>query len=96
MEERQVQNMLFGESILLALPNILITLTLGTALGFGFIFFMKNAAKYLEYQFPVAAVILYIIGMTGIPMLISFWCLKRQNKDSLVESLDSPGGFAGY
>ncbi|MDD3184158.1 MAG: ABC transporter permease [Anaerostipes sp.] len=87
MEERQVRNMLFGESILLALPNILITLTLGTGLGFGFIYFMKNSAKYLEYQFPVVAAILYIIGMIGIPMLISFCCLKRQNKDSLVDRI---------
>ncbi|MGI6499259.1 MAG: FtsX-like permease family protein, partial [Anaerostipes sp.] len=67
--------------------NILITLTLGTGLGFGFIYFMKNSAKYLEYQFPVVAAILYIIGMIGIPMLISFCCLKRQNKDSLVDRI---------
>ena len=58
-----------------------------TALGFGFISLMKNSVKYLEYQFPVVAAILYIIGMIGIPMLISFCCLKRQNKDSLVERI---------
>lgn len=87
MEERQVRNMLFAESFLLALPNILITLTLGTAAGFGFISFMQKSATYLEYQFPVILVILYIIGMTGIPMLISLCCLKSQNKTSLVERI---------
>ena len=53
MEERQVRNMLFWESFLLALPNILLTLTLGTITGFAFISFMQKSAGYLEYHFPV-------------------------------------------
>lgn len=87
MEERQVRNMLFGESFLLALPNILITLTFGTITGFAFISFMQKSATYLEYHFPIIAVVLYIIGMIGIPMLISLGCLKRQNNISLVERI---------
>lgn len=87
MEDRQVQNMLFGESFLLALPNILITLTLGTAAGFGFIFFMRRSADYLEYHFPVLAVLLYMTGMIGIPLIISFYALKKQTKISLVERI---------
>lgn len=85
MEERQVRHMLFGESFLLALPNILITLTLGTAAGFGLIFMMQKSATYLVYQFPILSAILYIIGMAGIPMIISLCCIKSQNKTSLVE-----------
>ena len=87
MEERQVRNMLFWESFLLALPNILITLTFGTITGFAFISFMQKSATYLEYHFPIIAVALYIIGMIGIPMLISLGCLKRQNNISLVERI---------
>lgn len=87
MEERQVRKMLLWESVLLALPNILITLTCGTLAGFGFISFMQKSAGYLKYHFPIVAVILYIIGMIGIPMLISFGCLKRQNNISLVERI---------
>ena len=87
MEERQVRNMLFWESFLLALPNILITLTFGTITGFAFILFMQKTASYLEYHFPIIAVVLYIIGMIGIPMLISLGCLKRQNNISLVERI---------
>ena len=37
MEERQLRKMLLWESFLLALPNILITLTVGTAVGYGLI-----------------------------------------------------------
>ncbi|WP_347563999.1 FtsX-like permease family protein [Neglectibacter sp. X58] len=87
MEERQVRNMLFWESFLFALQNILITLTFGTVTGFAFISFMQKSATYLEYHFPIIAVVLYIIGMIGIPMLISLGCLKRQNNISLVERI---------
>lgn len=87
MEERQVRNMLFWESFLLALPNILFTLTFGTIAGFAFISFMQKSAHYLEYHFPVIPVIFYVIGMISIPMLISFGCLKRQNNISLVERM---------
>ena len=87
MEERQVRNMLFWESFLLALPNILITLTFGTITGFAFISFMQKSAAYLEYHFPINAVVLYIMGMIGIPMLISLGCLKSQNNISLVERI---------
>lgn len=87
MEERQIRNMLFSESFLLALPNILITLTLGTMAGFGFISYMKESASYLEYQVPISAMVLYCIGMIVIPMIISFYCIKKQNKFSLVERI---------
>lgn len=87
MEERQVRNMLFAESILIALPNILITLTVGTAAAFGFITLMRKSADYLRYQFPILAVALYCLGMIAIPMLISLLCLKNQNKFSLVERI---------
>lgn len=87
MEVRQVRSMLFAESILIALPNILVTLTIGTAAGFGFISLMKKAAPYLQYQFPMLAVSLYCAGMVVIPMLISSLCLRDQNKFSLVERI---------
>lgn len=87
MEERQVRRMLFWESFLLALPNILLTLTIGTMAGGAFIAFMRRSAGYLEYRFPAAAVGGYVAGMIGIPVLISFGCLKRLNRVSLVERI---------
>lgn len=87
MEGRQVRNMLFWESIFLALPNILLTLTFGTAAGFAFLSWMQKSASYLEYHFPVMAAVFYMAGMIGIPMLVSWGCLKRQNNVSLVERI---------
>lgn len=87
MEERQIRNMLLAESFFIALPNILITITLGTAAGFGFISWMQKSATYLKYRFPIVAILLYVIGMIGIPILITFYCLKKQNKFSLVERI---------
>lgn len=87
MEERQVRNMLLWESFFLALPNILITFTFGTMAGFIFLSFMQKSAGYLEYHFPIIAAVLYMIGMIGIPMLISYGCLRRQHKISLVERI---------
>ncbi len=87
MEGRQVRNMLFWESIFLALPNILLTLTFGTAAGFAFLSWMQKSASYLEYHLPVMAAVFYMAGMIGIPMLVSWGCLKRQNNVSLVERI---------
>lgn len=87
MEQRQIRNMLFWESFFLVLPNILITVTVGTLTGFGFIRFIQRSASYLQYQFPVVAIILYIVIIVSIPMLISFCCLKEQNKIALVERI---------
>ncbi len=85
MEKRQIRNMLLAESLFLALPNILITVTLGTAAGYGFISLMQ--ISYLKYHFPAAAILLYVAGMTGIPMFIAFCCLKMQDQISLVERI---------
>lgn len=87
MEERQVRNMLLSESFFLTLPNILLTITLGSAAGFGFISMMQKSASYLEYRFPVAAILLYVVGMVAIPMIITIVCLKKQQKYSLVERI---------
>ena len=87
MEERQVRRMLLAESIFLALPNIVITMTLGTAAGFGFISLMQKSAGYLKYRFPAAALLLYVTGMIAIPMGIAYGFLKKQNRLSLTERI---------
>ena len=83
--------MLLWESFLIALPNIIITLTAGTAAGFGFICFMQRTAGYLQYKFPLLAVVFYITAMVFIPVLISLLCLKKQNKISLAGRIKNNG-----
>ena len=87
MEQRQLRRMLLWESLLLALPNLMITLTAGSLAGFGFIQYMHRTASYLHYRFPVEAVVLYIAAMIFLPMLISCFCLKEQDRTSLVERI---------
>ena len=91
MEQGQISRMLLWESFLIALPNIIITLTAGTATGFGFICFMQRTASYLQYKFPLLAVVLYIIAMVFIPVVISLFCLKEQNKTSLAGRVKNNG-----
>lgn len=87
MEQRQLRGMLLWESLLLALPNLVITLTAGSLAGFGFIRYMSRTAPYLHYRFPFAAVGLYIAAMVLLPMAVSYGCLKEQDRTSLVERI---------
>lgn len=87
MEKKQIRNILFWENIFMACPNILITVTLGTAAGYCFVSFMKTAATYLAYQLPIAALLIYLIVMIFIPVVISFLCLKEMDRESLIERI---------
>ncbi len=87
MEQKQLRRMLLWESLLLALPNLVITLTAGSLAGFGLIRYMSRTAPYLHYRFPVAAVGLYIAAMVLLPMAVSYSCLKEQDRTSLVERI---------
>ena len=87
MEQKQLRRMLLWESLLLALPNLVITLTAGSLAGFGLIRYMSRTAPYLHYRFPVAAVGLYIAAMVLLPMAVSYGCLKEQDRTSLVERI---------
>lgn len=87
MKEKQIRIMLLWESIFLALPNLLITLTAGTAAGYTIVTLFGRIADYMEYTFPVAAVVLYIAGMLIIPMLTAYLCLRTQAKTALTERI---------
>lgn len=87
MEQKQLRRMLLWESLLLALPNLVITLTAGSLAGFGLIRYMSRTAPYLHYRFPFAAVGLYIAAMVLLPMAVSYGCLKEQDRTSLVERI---------
>ncbi len=87
MEQKQLHRMLLWESFFLALPNLAFTLTAGSLAGYGFVRYMQRSAGYLHYHFPAAAVLLYIGAMFLLPMLVSFLCLKSQDKTALVERI---------
>ena len=86
MEQRQILKMLFFENIYLAVPNMVITLTAGGLAGYGTVWGLRKFAEaaYMYFQFPAAEYGIYALCMLLIPMLITYVCLKMQNRDSLV------------
>ena len=70
----------------LAVPNMVITLTAGGLAGYGTVWGLRKfaGAAYMHFQFPAAEYGIYALCMLLIPMLITYVCLKMQNRDSLV------------
>ena len=87
MEERRMRSMLLWESIQFVSPAILLTLTAGSAAGYGFVIGLKKIADYLDYRFPLIPGILYAAGVIAVPVIISVISLKTQSKISLVERI---------
>ena len=87
MEEKQIRDMLFWESIQMVFLALLFTLVIGSAVGYGFVFFLQKTASYMVYRFPVVPCILYMAGVVIIPLVISFIGLKAQNRVSLSERI---------
>ena len=87
MEEKQIRDMLFWESIQMVFPALLFILVIGSAVGYGFVFFLQKTASYMVYRFPVVPCILYMAGVVIIPLVISFIGLKAQNRVSLSERI---------
>ena len=87
MQQRQIRSMLLWESIFLALPNLVITFTAGTLAGYGFIWYMKQSARYLRYEFPLLAAVFYTAAMLVIPAVLASLCLREQNRTALIERI---------
>lgn len=87
MEQRQLRNMLFCESVLQMLPSLIITFSAGTLAGFALIQCLRRSAAYLQYKFPAVAAILYALALLGLPLLLIAGCLRIQAKIPLTERL---------
>lgn len=90
MERRQIVKMLCIENIYLAVPNLIITLTAGGLAGFGIVWALRKyaGAAYMHFQFPLAEYGIYALCMLFVPMLITYICLRLQNRDSLVTRIN--------
>lgn len=90
MERRQIVKMLCIENIYLAVPNLIITLTAGGLAGFGIVWALRKyaGAAYMHFQFPLVEYGIYALCMLFVPMLITYICLRLQNRDSLVTRIN--------
>lgn len=88
MSSSQLKKMIIGEGLLLAVKNIIITLTLGTAAGYTAIQVLRQlAATYLHWHFPGWYLLGYIGMVLALPGIISVVITNILERKSLTERL---------
>lgn len=88
MGRAQIRKMLLGESLLMVLSAVGITMTLGTLCGYVLSDMLYQAgAFYMAFRFPGVLSLLYVGVLTMVPVLITFILLRRFAQDALVERL---------
>lgn len=80
--------MLLGESLLLVLATVGITMTAGTLCGYMLSRMLYQAgAFYMTFRFPAGLALAYGAVLTVAPTLITLILMRRFAKDALVERL---------
>lgn len=88
MSKGQIRKMLLGESLILVLAAVGVTMTIGTLLGYVLTHLLHNGgAFYITFQFPVAFAIAYAAVLIAIPLIITLVSMKSFSKEALVERL---------
>ena len=80
--------MIIFENIYLAIPNCIVSSILGPVLALIIIkIFWKFGIKYMFFNVPVIAIIIYVLVSVLIPSVIAIACTKVFNKQSIVDRL---------
>lgn len=88
MGARQLRGMLLGESLLLVLVTVGVTMTAGTLCGYMLSRMLYRAgAFYMAFRFPTGLALAYGAVLTVVPILITLILMHRFAKDTLVERL---------
>lgn len=88
MSSGQLKKMIIGEGMILAVKNIIITLTLGTAAGYAAIQIMRElVATYLHWHFPGWYLLGYLGVVLALPGIISAVMTRILERKSLTERL---------
>lgn len=88
MSKGQIRKMLLGESLILVLAAVGVTMTIGTLLGYVLTHLLhKGGAFYITFQFPVAFAIGYAAVLIAVPLIITLVSMKSFSKEALVERL---------
>lgn len=90
MGKGQIRRMLLGESLLLVLAAVGVTMTVGTLCGYALSELLyQNGAFYMAFRFPTGLALSYGGVLTIVPILITLITMHRFAKDALVERLRS-------
>ena len=88
MGKGQIRSMVLGESMLLVLITLGITMTAGSLCGYALCHLLyQNGAFYMAFRFPVGASLAYAAVLALVPLLIALVSLQSFSKESLVERL---------
>lgn len=88
MSKGQIRKMLLGESLILVLATVGVTMTAGTACGFALSKALYNiGAYYMAFQFPVAFALAYAAVLIAVPLIITLVSMKSFSREALVERL---------
>lgn len=88
MSRRQIRKMLLGESLVLVLVTLAVTLTVGTLAGWaltGMLF--RNGAFYMVFRFPAVFAAGYAGILLLVPLVITGAATRSFSKEPLVERL---------
>lgn len=88
MGDKQLSEMIIGEGVILAVKNIIITVTVGTAAGYMLIYLAREMGiGYLHWRYPLWHLAGYSIFVVIVPIIISLAVTKVLAQKSLVERL---------
>ena len=88
MSKVQIRRMLLGESLLLVLATVGVTVTIGTLCGYILSNVLYNmGAFYMAFKFPVSFALIYAGILIIVPLLITFVSMQSFSKEALVERL---------
>lgn len=88
MEKKQIRNMLLGESLLLVLAAVGVTMTVGTLCGYVLSKMLYDiGAFYMAFRFPVVFSIAYTGTLLIVPVIITLLLMHSFSKDGLMERL---------
>ena len=88
MSKSQIRKMLLGESLLLVIATVGVTLTIGTLCGYFLCNILyNNGMYYMSFKFPTVFTVAYVVVLTLVPLVITIASMKSFSKEALVERL---------
>lgn len=83
MSKGQIRKMLLGESLILVLTAVGVTMTIGTLLGYVLTHLLHyGGAFYITFQFPVTFALAYAAVLMVVPLIITLVSRKSFSKEA--------------
>jgi putative ABC transport system permease protein len=87
LSNKQLSRMLQMEGAYFSLISSIVSVTAGTALGYGLFQLFKQEATYSEYVFPIGPILFILVAYTLIQALITFAVKNNLGGESIIERI---------